>query len=89
MRTPGIEIVHGRWAWSLVGDSFSEAFPVDGIAVLVCYMMLGPVVMRNGPAARIKRLQGEFGLPNLSTVTVEPACLHRLFRSLWIMLLNT
>jgi len=43
MRTPGGEVICGRWGRSLSGGSLSESFSVDGVAVLVCCTASGPV----------------------------------------------
>jgi hypothetical protein len=40
MRTPGGEVIGGRWRRSLSGDSLSETFPVASVAVLVCCTVL-------------------------------------------------
>jgi len=41
MRTPGGEVVRGRWGSLLAGGGLSEAFPVICVAVLVWCTALG------------------------------------------------
>src|SRR5215813_10912379 len=48
VRTLGAEVVRGRWSRSLVADSLSEPFPVDGVAVFVCCTVPSLAVMRSG-----------------------------------------
>jgi hypothetical protein len=46
MRTPGGEVIRGRWGRSLFDSGLSEAFPADCVAVLLCCTVLGLVSCR-------------------------------------------
>lgn len=48
-RTPGPEVFRGRWSKSLFDRDLSEALAADRVAVLVCCMVLGLVVIPHIP----------------------------------------
>jgi hypothetical protein len=63
MRTPGAEVVRGRWRRSVVGRSSMEPLEVGGVAVLVRCMASGPA----GETTRLERpISGGFADPGES-----------------------
>jgi hypothetical protein len=57
MRTPGGEVIRGRWGWSLSGGRLSESFSADGVAVLMCRTascLAGDAMRHELPIFRIK-----------------------------------
>ena len=69
MRTPGAEVVRGRWRWSVIGRSLMEPFAVGGVAVLAHCTASGPA---GGAIALSVRFSGR-ALPELARI-VRASC---------------